>query len=125
MNVIAIIEIKIPTMMFVVIGSPKTNAPTSIAVIGSNTPRTDAFVAPIFLVAIANVAVETIVGSMASPMRLSHAILFTKPLVISTSDIISFIKNTTEPTLNVYKVKRLLDMFLMVLLLFIMTINIA
>ena len=57
MNITAAIEIKMPTMMFVVIGSPKTNAPIRIAVIGSNTPRTEALVAPMFLVATTSVAV--------------------------------------------------------------------
>ena len=39
-------------MMFVVSASPNTKVPISIAVIGSNTPSTDAFVAPMFLVAL-------------------------------------------------------------------------
>ena len=49
--------------MFVVSGSPNIIVPTRIAVIGSNTPSTDAFVAPILRVAIASVAVETIILS--------------------------------------------------------------
>ena len=43
-------------------GSPKAIVPTRIAVIGSNTPNTDAFVAPILRVATASVPVEIIVG---------------------------------------------------------------
>lgn len=53
-NVTATTEIEIPVIMFELSASPKTGVPTSIAVIGSNTPNTEAFVAPIFLVAIAN-----------------------------------------------------------------------
>ena len=69
--------------MFVVSASPKMSVPTRIAVIGSKTPRTEAFVAPIFLVAIARVDVETIVGRIASPMRLAHANPPSSPVVIS------------------------------------------
>ena len=47
---------QMPTMMFVVSGSANIIVPTKIAVIGSNTPSTDAFVAPILRVAIARVA---------------------------------------------------------------------
>jgi len=52
-----------PRIMFVVKGSPNISVPTRIAVIGSKTPSTEALVAPIFRVAMANVAVETIVGN--------------------------------------------------------------
>lgn len=45
---------------------PNISVPTRIAVIGSNTPSTEALVAPIFRVAIANVAVETMVGNIAN-----------------------------------------------------------
>ena len=61
MKVTATIDIRIPITMLEVRASPNTNVPTRIAVIGSNTPNTDAFVAPMFLVAIARVAVDTIV----------------------------------------------------------------
>ena len=63
----------IPNTTLVVSGSPNISVPTSIAVIGSKTPSTDAFVAPILRVAMARVAVETIVGNRASPMRLSQS----------------------------------------------------
>ena len=43
-------------MIFDVSASPKTTVPTRIAVIGSKTPNTEAFVAPIFLVALAKCA---------------------------------------------------------------------
>ena len=68
----AAIEIIIPTIMPVVSGSLNTSVPISIAVIGSKTPRTDALVAPIFRVATAKVAVDTMVGSRARPMRFIH-----------------------------------------------------
>lgn len=97
-NITAAIEMKMPTMIFVVNASPKTNVPMRIAVIGSNTPRTDALVAPIFRVATANVEVETMVGRIANPMRFNHAILFSRPVVISASDVKSFMKNTMAPT---------------------------
>lgn len=57
-KVTATMAITISTTMLVVKGSPNISVPTSMAVIGSNTPRTDALVAPIFLVAMASVAVE-------------------------------------------------------------------
>ena len=56
-----------PITMFEVKGSPNISVPTRMAVIGSNTPSTEAFVAPILRVAMASVAVETIVGSSANP----------------------------------------------------------
>lgn len=68
-------DIEIPIIILVVIGSPNITAPMRIAVIGSNTPNTDAFVGPIFLDAIAKVAVETIVGRTASPTRYNKAVL--------------------------------------------------
>ena len=77
----AIIAMQMPSMMFVVSGSPNITVPTRIAVMGSNTPSTDAFVAPMLRVAMARDAVDTIVGSSARPMRLSHVLHF-----ISSSD---------------------------------------
>jgi len=62
-----------PTTMLVVRGSPNINVPTRMAVIGSKTPSTEAFVAPILRVAMARVAVETIVGSRAKPTKLSQS----------------------------------------------------
>ncbi len=84
--------------MFVVSASPKISVPTRIAVIGSKTPRTEAFVAPIFLVAIARVDVETIVGRIASPMRLTHANSPSSPVVSSVPESEHLVKNTTVPT---------------------------
>ena len=67
------IAMPIPIMIFVVRGSEKINVPTSIAVIGSKTPNTEAFVAPILRVATASVAVEIIVGKIANPMMFSQS----------------------------------------------------
>ena len=98
MKVTATTEIRMPVMMLVVSASPNTKVPTRIAVIGSKTPKTDAFVAPMFLVAIARVAVETIVGKMASPMRLNHAIPPSSPVMSSAPDIEHLVKKTIVPT---------------------------
>ena len=57
-NVTAAIEITIPATMFVVRASPRNSVPTRMAVIGSNTPKTEALVAPILRVASANDAVD-------------------------------------------------------------------
>ena len=83
MKVIAPIANSMPTMIFVVNASLKTIVPTRIAVIGSNTPNTEAFVAPILRVANANVAVEIIVGNMASPTRFSQSLAQSMPAVAS------------------------------------------
>ena len=96
-NVTATTEIKMPVMMFVVSASPNTTVPTRIAVIGSKTPKTEAFVAPIFLVAIAKVAVETIVGRIASPMRLIHDIPPSSPVKSSAPDNEHLVKKTIVP----------------------------
>ena len=69
MNVTATMATEIPIMILVVSGSPNTSVPTTIAVIGSNTPSTEALVAPMLRDAMARVAVETMVGSKASPKR--------------------------------------------------------
>ena len=97
-KVTATTEINIPVMIFDVSASPKTTVPTRIAVIGSKTPNTEAFVAPIFLVAIAKVAVETIVGRIASPIRFVHAIPDSSPVMRSAPDIEHLVKKTTVPT---------------------------
>ena len=73
MNVTATMAMEIPTMIFVVSGSPNISVPTTMAVMGSKTPRTDALVAPMFREAMARVAVETMVGNRASPTRLSQS----------------------------------------------------
>ena len=59
MKVMAAMVRTMPMMTLVVTGSPNAIAPTRMAVTGSNTPRTEALVAPISLVATASVAVET------------------------------------------------------------------
>ena len=97
-KITAITEIKMPVMMLVVSASPNIRVPTSMAVIGSKTPNTEALVAPIFLVAIAKVAVETIVGRIASPMRLTHAIPPSSPVMSSVPDIEHLVMKTTVPT---------------------------
>ena len=96
-KVTATTEIRIPVMMLEVRASPNTKVPTRIAVIGSKTPNTEALVAPIFLVAIAKVAVETIVGRTASPMRLIYAIPESSPVMSSAPDIEHLVKKTTVP----------------------------
>ena len=89
-----------PRRMFVVKGSPNINVPIRIAVIGSNTPSTEALVAPIFRVAMANVAVETMVGNRAKP-----AIFNQSPHVVIPADIGAYEKdiipkNTIAPTVR-------------------------
>lgn len=86
MNVTAAVAIKIPIIMFAVSASPKTSVPTRIAVTGSNTPSTEAFVAPMFLVAIASIAVDTMVGRIASPTRLPQAEYPSIPVVTPPSE---------------------------------------
>lgn len=97
MNVTAIIEMEIPAIIFVVSGSSNINVPTTMAVIGSNTPSTDAFVAPMFLDAIANVEVEITVGSRANPKRLSQSCQFVIPVVIVVSELMILHRNTIVP----------------------------
>ena len=58
--------------MFQDIFSPKTSVPMRIAVSGSNTPITEAFVAPMIFVDAARVAVEMTVGMTARRMRFIH-----------------------------------------------------
>ena len=98
MNITANMAINMPMMMLLVSASPKTKVPTRMAVIGSNTPSTEAFVAPIFRVATANVAVDTIVGRMASPIRLSQARLLSMPAIISVFDRKMRERNMVAPT---------------------------
>ncbi len=97
-NVMADIAINIPITILVVKASPNTKVPTRIAVIGSNTPSTEAFVAPIFRVESAKVAVETIVGKIASPSKLNQSQAVSIPLVMFPSDKAIFARNTTAPT---------------------------
>jgi hypothetical protein len=68
-----------------------------MAVIGSKTPNTEALVAPIFRVAMANEAVETIVGNIARPMRFPHADAPSKPAITSTSEETILQKKMTAP----------------------------
>ena len=97
-KVTATIEIRMPVMMFAVSSSPKTNVPTRIAVIGSKTPKTEAFVAPMFLEAIAKDAVDTIVGRTARPMRLIQAIPPSSPATSSVPESEHLVRKTTVPT---------------------------
>ena len=89
-----------PRRMFVVKGSPNISVPTRIAVIGSKTPSTEAFVAPIFRVAMAKVAVETMVGKRARPSRFSQSAPVEMPAVIGVGEKESLPKNTTAPTVR-------------------------
>ena len=89
-----------PVMMFAVSASPKTTVPTRIAVNGSKTPNTEAFVAPMFLVAIAKDAVDTIVGRTARPMRLNQDITPSSPDMSSVPESEHLVKNTTVPTIR-------------------------
>ena len=90
----------IPTMMFAVSGSPNISVPTSMAVMGSNTPKTEALVAPILRVAIASVAVDTMVGSSAKPAKLSQSVLVEIPSVMAVSESSTFPRNTKQPTVR-------------------------
>ena len=89
-----------PSTMLVVSGSPNISVPTRMAVIGSKTPSTEAFVAPILRVAMASVAVETIVGSRANPTKLSQSPPVVMPPVIALSEKIILPKKTTAPTIS-------------------------
>ena len=98
MNVMAAIVRTMPVMTLVVTGSPNAMAPTRMAVIGSKTPRTDAFVAPIRRVATARVAVDTIVGRTARPVRLAQAETLSSPDSSECPSARAIAKNTAEPT---------------------------
>ena len=91
---------QMPTTILVVSGSPNINVPTRMAVIGSKTPSTEAFVAPILRVAMASVAVETIVGNSAKPIKFSQAVLPSMPSVIAVSENRIIPKNTNAPTVK-------------------------
>ena len=97
-NVTAAMEIRIPMTIFVVSGSPKNRVPTRMGVMGSITRRTEALVAPMFRVAMASVAVHTMVGSRANPIRFSQAAWFSSPVVMPWSDMAIFPKKTRAPT---------------------------
>ena len=97
-KVMASIAIIIPMTMLFVRVSPKTRVPTKIAVIGSNTPSTDAFVAPMFRVATANVAVDMMVGRMARQTKLSQSRLQSMPVIISVPEMAVRSRNTVAPT---------------------------
>ena len=90
MKVTAAMAMAMPVAMLAVRGSPNISEPTSIAVIGSNTPSTEAFVAPMLRVAMASEAVETIVDKMASPMRLSQADSSSIPAVTGMPEVMIF-----------------------------------
>ena len=89
-----------PTTMLVVSGSPNTSVPTRMAVTGSNTPITEALVAPMLRVATAKVAVDTMVGSSASHTRLSQSVAPSIPAVISVSAMMMRARNTAAPTVR-------------------------
>ena len=99
-NTTATIEIVIPIIMLLVRGSPKTKVPTIMAVIGSKTSRIEAFVAPIFLVATASVAVDIIVGKMARHTKLNQSSPVSMPVVISAPEVMSFAKKIIAPKSN-------------------------
>ena len=86
MNVTATMAMPIPATMLVVSASPNISVPTNMAVMGSNTPNTEALVAPILRVATAKVAVDTMVGSKASPIKLSQSLQSVIPVVIGISE---------------------------------------
>ena len=100
-KITADIDSAMPITMCVVICSLNANAPARIAVMGSNTLNTDAFVAPILRVDIANVEVETIVGKIANPNKFSQAVLPSRPVVIVLLLKIICVRKTTEPTIMV------------------------
>ena len=89
-----------PRIMFVVKGSPNISVPTRMAVIGSNTPSTEAFVAPILRVAMASVAVDTIVGNRAKPTRFSQSPPDVIPAVIAVSEKAILPMKNTAPTVR-------------------------
>ena len=89
-----------PRRMFVVKGSPNISVPIRIAVIGSNTPGTEALVAPIFRVAMANVAVETMVGKRAKPAKFNQSPPVVIPAEIGASEKDILQKNTIAPTVR-------------------------
>lgn len=89
-----------PRRMFVVKGSPNISVPIRIAVIGSNTPSTEALVAPIFRVAMANVAVETMVGKRAKPAKFNQSPPVVIPAEIGASEKEILPKNTIAPTVR-------------------------
>lgn len=99
-NVTAAMAMQIPIIIFVVKGSPNTSVPMRIAVMGSKTPSTDAFVAPIFRVAIAKVAVDTIVGRIAKPKIFIQLEVLEIPVVIDVSVKNILIRKTIAPTLS-------------------------
>ena len=73
MNNTAATQMAAPMNMFVVMSSLYTTVPMNIAVRGSNTPRTDVLVAPMFLVEMARVRRDTIVGKIPSASRLPQS----------------------------------------------------
>ena len=89
-----------PRRMFVVKGSPNISVPIRIAVIGSNTPSTEALVAPIFRVAMANVAVETMVGNSAKPTKFSQSFPVVIPAEIAVSEKDILPKKKIAPTVR-------------------------
>ena len=97
-KVTAPIASRMPVRMLLVSASPKAMVPTRMAVMGSKTPSTEALVAPMFLVDMASVAVDTIVGKMASPTRYSQSLVLAMPVVMLAFEAMIFEKKTTDPT---------------------------
>lgn len=122
-RVTATIAMLIPTIILIVNGSPNISVPTSIAVIGSNTPNTDAFVAPMLRVANASVAVDTMVGKMANPSRLNHDPAPSIPFIIVTSESNILTGKIIAPTHSVAKVNSVLEMSAILRFRLMMTIN--
>ena len=85
-------------MILLVNASLNISVPTSMAVIGSNTPSTDALVAPILRVATAKVAVDTMVGSRANQIRLNQSPQLVMPSVIGVSEKAILPRKIIAPT---------------------------
>ena len=94
------IAISMPMIMLLVSASPKTNVPTRIAVMGSNTPSTDAFVAPILRVATASVEVDTMVGRIASHTKFNQSSLVSIPSVSFSPEAATLLKKKIAPTIS-------------------------
>ena len=100
MNDTAAMAMPMPRTMFVVSGSPKKSVPTRMAVIGSKTPSTEAFVAPMLRVAIASEAVDTMVGNTANPVTHSQSRPVATHSMSGVPAITIFVMNTTAPTVR-------------------------
>lgn len=97
----AAVERTMPMMILAVSGSPKAMDPTRMAVIGSKTPITEALVAPMVLVATANVAVETMVGNSARQTSLLQAPIPSIHSVRGTPLMLTHVMKSIAPTVSV------------------------